>query len=149
MDAIGKVNVAAIPPGDPAIERIELDRVDRLEAVARATRGAPYTQELPGILSWGVEVYALADRGFVLVREGRGIWALAATDAEAATALLWHGLARIGEASWPPVRWITAEQQWAVQVVLAAGLRLAPFGALCVRGRPGTLCPYLPSGPYG
>jgi hypothetical protein len=44
--------------------------------------------------------------------------------------------------------WITAEQQWAVEVVALAGLRLVPSRALCVRGRPGPLHPYLPSGPF-
>ena len=32
---------------------------------------------------------------------------------------------------------------------LGAGYALRPYGALCVRGRPGPLGPYLPSPPFG
>ena len=97
-----------------------------------------------------MQVYALEDSGYVILRQGRGIWALGAADDESARTLLLFGLRTLGpDASWPLIRWATSAQQWAVQVALDAGLRLQPFGALCVRGRPGTLRNYLPSGPYG
>ena len=46
------------------------------------------------------------------------------------------------------VRWITAAQQWAIEVLARAGLRLTAYGALCVRGMPGPLAPFLPSAPF-
>jgi GNAT superfamily N-acetyltransferase len=149
MESVGVVDRQALPPIDPRIREISLEEIEQLEPVARAVRGAPYTLELPGAIAWGVEIYALEDRGYVIVRQGRGVWALGAADEEAATALLWFGLTVLGnDPSWPPIRWVTEDQRWAVKVAHQAGLRLQPFGALCVRGEPGTLHPYLPSGPY-
>jgi hypothetical protein len=46
------------------------------------------------------------------------------------------------------VHWITGFQDWAVPVVLEAGLSLSPAGPICVRGELGPLTPYLPSGPF-
>jgi hypothetical protein len=49
------------------------------------------------------------------------------------------------------VRWLTGEQQWAIGVVLAAGLRLSAFGALGVRANrsnPAPLAPFIPSPPF-
>jgi len=60
---------------------------------------------------------------------------------------LWRAL-DVGAAADQPVRWITAGQDWAVSVVLGAGLGLTGHGALCVRGDPGPLAPYLPSAPF-
>lgn len=148
MDAIGKVRPEALPPADPEIHEVPLEQIAELESFTRTVRGAPYTGELPQVLAWGVRIFALADRGFVAVRPGRTVWALSAIDEDSATRLLWHGLRVVGDCDWPPVRWITTQQQWAVRVALEAGLRLQPFGALCVRGTPGTLHPYLPSGPF-
>ena len=71
-----------------------------------------------------------------------------ARDDEAAAALLWGALELAGELERPCVRWITGEQEWAIRVVLEAGLRLSATGALCVRGSPGTLRPFVPSGPF-
>jgi GNAT superfamily N-acetyltransferase len=149
LESVGAVDRKALPPADPRIRAVTLETIEQLEPVTRVVRGAPYTLELPGALAWGVEIYALEDRGYVIIRQGRGIWALGAADEEAASALLWFGLEMLGsDPSWPPLRWVTEDQRWAVKVARQAGLRLQPFGALCVRGEPGTLNPYLPSGPY-
>jgi len=149
MESVGAVDRQALPPLDPRISPVTLEAIEQLEPVTRAVRGAPYTLELPGAIAWGVEIYALEDRGYVIIKQGRGIWALGAADEEAASALLWFGLHLLGnDPSWPPLRWVTDDQQWAVKVAHQAGLRLQPFGALCVCGEPGTLNPYLPSGPY-
>ncbi len=42
-----------------------------------------------------------------------------------------------------------AEQQWAVEIAVAAGLSLRPAGSSCWRRRLGPVSPYLPSGAYG
>ncbi|MBV9465972.1 MAG: hypothetical protein JO169_07650, partial [Solirubrobacterales bacterium] len=65
---------------------------------------------------------------------------------ETATALLWRALALTEEEA--SVRWITGEQQWAIDVIVRARLGLTAYGALCVRGRPGSLRPFLPSAPF-
>jgi predicted N-acetyltransferase YhbS len=128
LESVGVVDRDRLPPADPRIRQLALEEIGQLEAVARSVRGAPYTLELPNAIAWGVQVYALEDSGYVILRQGRGIWALGAADDESARTLLLFGLRTLGP---------------------DAGLRLQPFGALCVRGRPGTLRNYLPSGPYG
>ena len=97
-------------------------------------------------LADGARLLRIADRGFAAVTAEGQLWALVAGDEEAASALLWSALALAeGPAR---VRWITGAQQWAIDVVARAGLRLMAYGALCVRGTPGPLAPLLPSGPF-
>jgi hypothetical protein len=77
-----------------------------------------------------------------------GVWLLVACDEAAATALLWNALELSADSDRPTLRWITGAQDWAIAVAVQAGLRLSATGALCVRGRPGTLRPFVPSGPF-
>jgi hypothetical protein len=46
------------------------------------------------------------------------------------------------------VDFLDAQQDWAIDVVLEAGLKLVPAGAICVRGDVGPMRPYIPSGAY-
>jgi hypothetical protein len=67
--------------------------------------------------------------------------------ATVATALLVQALARVPETESAELRSVTAEQDWAVDVALAAGLSVENRGYLALRGmRPPTH--YLPSGAY-
>jgi hypothetical protein len=113
-------------------------------------RGAPHTAELAFALERGARLLRHGDRGFVVIQPAWAVWLLAARDPEAAQALLWSGLELVGEVEEgrPVARWITAGQDWAIEVLLKAGFALAPYGALCVRGRPGPLHPFLPSPPF-
>jgi hypothetical protein len=88
------------------------------------------------------------DRGFAVTLPGHGVWLLAALDDEAAEALLWRALETVGSTDRPGIRWVTGDQDWAIAVLLRAGLRLKTSGALAVRGSPGPLRPYLPSPPF-
>jgi GNAT superfamily N-acetyltransferase len=147
FSARGDVRRAAIPRGLPPVR--ETEDLAALAAVSRAVRGAPLAAEWPLARARGGRALALADRGFVVVMPGHGIWTLHARDGDSAAALLWHGLEAAGAGSRAEVvRWVTGEQQWAVEVLLRAGLELVPYGALAVRGRPGTLWPYIPSPPF-
>lgn len=120
--------------------------VESLAALTRAIRGAPYTLELRWAVGRGARLLRLADRGFAAVDEDGILLELVARDDEAASALLWHALAM---AEGPTrIRWMTGAQQWAVDVLLAARLELVAYGALCVRGDPGPLRPFLPSAPF-
>jgi hypothetical protein len=85
-------------------------------------------------------------RGYALLWEGSPA-IVAATGPEVTTDLLWPCLAE-GNGKAVEVRWITGAQNWAVPVVLDAGLSLSPAGPICVRGKLGSLTPYLPSGPF-
>jgi GNAT superfamily N-acetyltransferase len=148
FEAAGALDRRSLPRPDPEIREGGWDDLEELAAISRHVRGAPHTRELGFALSSGARLLRLADRGFAVAAPGHGVWLLAAYDEPAAAALLWSALALAGETARAPVNWITAEQQWAVEVVLRAGLRLAPSRALCVRGDPGPLHPFLPSGPF-
>lgn len=124
------------------------EALDELGDISRAVRGAPHTTELPHALAHGWSIFRHRDRGFAVAGPDRGVWLLAARDEGAARRVLWSALAHVGGAE-RVVGWITHEQRWAIDVVLRAGLRLETYGAVCVRGRPGPLRPYLPSPPFG
>lgn len=141
-----------------AVERRRLPRLrepvrdddgGEIEAVAgltRAVRGAPYTDELRFAFRHGGRLLRIGDRGFAAVSAEGLLWALVARDEQPAGALLWSALALAdGPAR---VRWITGAQQWAIDIVARAGLRLAAYGALCVRGAPGPLAPFRPNNSF-
>jgi hypothetical protein len=86
-------------------------------------------------------------RGFCVIGP-RGLACLGATTPAVAQRLLWAALAETSGDD-GTVDWLTAEQQWAVDVVLAARLPLLPGPSVCVRSSTGPLAPYLPSGAYG
>jgi GNAT superfamily N-acetyltransferase len=117
--------------------------------VDRHLRGAAHGPDLEFMLQTGCRLLVAegpAGRGYAVVWEGSpGI--VAATAPEVATELLWASLAD-GPGNGVEVRWITGSQNWAVPVVLRAGLALSPAGPICVRGELGPLTPYLPSGPF-
>lgn len=146
FEAGGVVDRRRLPRQNGAVREDDGDDLEALEALTRAVRGAPYTGELRLAFQQGARLLRSGDRGFaVLTAEGQ-LWALVAREEEAASALLWNALALTEDAA--RVRWITGAQQWAIDVVAGAGLRLNAYGALCVRGRPGPLAPFLPSSPF-
>lgn len=146
LEAQGSVDRRRLPRHDGGVRDVDGGDIESLAALARSVRGAPYTAELHYALEGGARLLRLGDRGFAVSMPGRPLWLLVARDEAAATALLWNALARAeGPAS---VRWITGAQQWAIDVLVRARLRLVAYGALCVRGRPGPLTPFLPSGPF-
>jgi ribosomal protein S18 acetylase RimI-like enzyme len=147
FQARGTFDGRSRPSGLP-IPQDGTDDLEALEPISREVRGAPHTLELPHAIGRGARVFVIADRGFVVARRGHGVWLLAARDPEAAVALLWHALEFVGEGERSLVRWITGEQDWAIDVLLRAGLELSGDGPLCVRGRPGSLRPYIPSPPF-
>ena len=111
-------------------------------------RGAAHTRDLGVALVRGGSVFALDDRGFVVVMPGRGIWMVAARDERAATALLWHGLDQLKAERRIEIGFVSGRQQWALAVFLAARLSFKSYGALATRGSVGPLHPYIPSPPF-
>jgi ribosomal protein S18 acetylase RimI-like enzyme len=153
FEAKGRLDRRALPPADPEVSEVDPADLEALEALApisRAVRGGPHTSELLFGLNRGARVLRYRDRGFAVSQPGLSVWLLAARDEAAAEALLWSALELVGEAKEdrPTARWITGEQDWAIRVLLKAGYALAPRGALCVRGRPGPLHPFLPTPPF-
>jgi ribosomal protein S18 acetylase RimI-like enzyme len=148
FQAGGPVDRAALPRPHPRIREGGQADLAALASISREIRGAAHTPELELALAAGARLLRLDDDGFALVFPGHGVWVLAARREPAATALLWHALELTGETDRPPLRWVTGAQGWAIDTALRAGLRLETYGALAVRGRPGPLHPYIPSGPF-
>jgi GNAT superfamily N-acetyltransferase len=146
FEAGGVVDRRRLPRQNGAVRHDDGVDLDALAPLTRAVRGAPYTRELRFAFGHGARLLRTGDRGFaVLTAEGH-LWALVARDEGTASALLWSTLALTEHTA--RVRWITGAQQWAVDVVARAGLRLVAYGALCVRGKSGPLAPFLPSAPF-
>jgi predicted N-acetyltransferase YhbS len=148
FEASGPLDRRALPRPDPRMSEEEEPDLEMLEPISRDIRGAPHTPELELALGQGGRLLQLADRGFAVAHPAFGLWLLVARDEEAAGALLWGALERTGDLDRPCLRWITGDQDWAITIALKAGLRLSATGALCVRGRPGPLRPFVPSGPF-
>lgn len=151
MAASGPVDRAAIPRGlDALVRAAGAEDAERTEAVDAAVRGGTRAAHVAQLLDVPDTRLYLAgrageERGYALGREGRVI-AVAATDEEAAQALLWRLLADARERAM--AERITAGQDWAFEVLLRAGLAVAPDGPVFARGSLGPLRPFLPSGAY-
>lgn len=119
------------------------------EAVDRATRGAPHGRDILTMLEAGSTLLVAPERGYAVVKDGTPRLT-AAFDEEGARLVLRGVLAQAAEGGRPTfVEWITAMQQWAVDVCLDARLELrAESGAVFLAGGTGPLRPYLPSGAY-
>jgi ribosomal protein S18 acetylase RimI-like enzyme len=148
--ARGRLERRRLPTADPAVREADGSALEELAAISRAVRGGPHTTELAYALDRGHRMLRHGERGFAVVLPGQSVWLLAARDPQAAQSLLWSALELVGEIEHgrPVARWITAGQDWAIEVLLNAGFALEPYGALCVRGRPGPLHPFLPSPPF-
>jgi GNAT superfamily N-acetyltransferase len=150
LDAVGRVDRNRLAPPPSAIEPVSEGELDQLADISRVVRGGPHTSELRFAIAQGWPVLRHGDRGFAVVApQFSRIWLLVARDEEAARSLLEAGLALLAGYDEVGVRWIAGGQDWAVETALAAGLRLKIGAAIAVRGDPGPLRPYLPSGPFG
>jgi GNAT superfamily N-acetyltransferase len=129
-------------PGDPVADAATLD------AASRHVRGASHARDLPvGLDRPRTALLVIDGEGFVAAQEGSP-WLLAATSEAAAEDLLWGALLSGPRGGTVSYDFVTAENQWAIRVGVAAGLSLSPGGPVFVRGSLGTLAPYLPSGAY-
>jgi hypothetical protein len=99
------------------------------------------------MLAGGGELLVIDGRGFAVHREGSP-FLVAAVDDAAARDLLWSCLAAGSPGGSVHVDFVTAGNDWAIEVALDAGLSLSPDGPVFVRGEVGPLAPYLPSGAY-
>jgi ribosomal protein S18 acetylase RimI-like enzyme len=144
----GQVRRSSMPAGLKTQEGRE-EHLQFAAEVDRLVRGSAHGPDLEFMLRTGHRLLVAegpAGNGYTVIWEGSPAL-LAATTPETAADLLWSCLA---ESSGKPVEvhWITGSQNWAVPVVLEAGLSLSPAGPICVRGDLGPLTPYLPSGPF-
>lgn len=145
-EVAGVVDRTRIPSGLPGRDG-SADDLDLVDSVDRGLRGSR-AEDVAYLLSVSAEmdvVDAGTARGF-LVRRGRRVAMLGATDEQTAALLLWRHLAQVdGKVSiWA----LTAAQDWAVKVALAAGLSLRNDGAMFADGIRHLPGPWLPSGWY-
>jgi GNAT superfamily N-acetyltransferase len=174
--AVGSVPRGSIPQ-EPAVRRGGTDDLDLVAGVDRLLRGAPHGPDVEYLLGTGVHLLVLDDVGYALVAPGTpgsagspgvpgSLVVLGATDEVAARALLRASLAELSLPEDPApvgsraagsanvavelrVEWLTAMQQWAFEECSDLGLVFRSSGAVMVRGRPGPLTPYVPSGAFG
>jgi predicted N-acetyltransferase YhbS len=146
VEARGTIDRKAIPddlsarPGDAS----DLNLVASVDAGLRGSR-AEDVEYLLGVGAMMQVIDLGAARGYVVHRHKR-LLMLGATDDATACALLWRFLAEAGAEA--EIWGLTARQNWAVKVALAARLEVVPFGALFLAGRQHPPGPWLPSGWY-
>ncbi|GGM72000.1 hypothetical protein ACFFX1_27820 [Dactylosporangium sucinum] len=126
------MTTGAVRPGDAADLGFAAD-------VDRAQRGAAHGPDLEAILGAGARLL-VHDGGYAVLDPGPVL--LAATSPEAAAALLWAALGATDGVTTVPV--LRAGQDWAVDVVHRAGLRLRPAGPLGRAGATAPMTTYLP-----
>ena len=146
--AMGTVDHARLA-GDPGVDVRPgaAGDLDHAAYLGRRLRGAPHGPDVEFLLGEGAQLF-VAEGGFTVFGE-RGPVVLAATDERTAGALLHAGLGALPDGAAVGMLWVTGRQQWAIQAAIELGFELHPQGAVMVRGAPGPLSPYLPSGAFG
>jgi hypothetical protein len=99
------------------------------------------------MIATGGQLLVLDDGGWAVSRDGSPVL-VAAFDDDAARDLLWSCFAAGEPGAAVHVDFISAGNDWAVEVALDMGLSLTPDGPIFTRGDLGPLAPYLPSGAY-
>ena len=134
MFLTGTVDRSAIPVVDKVREGTAGD-VDLMDSVDRRTRGAAHGPD-HGLLLRGSRLLVSdtsTASGYAYLDEGR-VLLLAATDRRTAARLLWAGLADAPADRPVSISHVTAANQWAIQVGMAARLELHQEGYLGLRG---------------
>lgn len=161
VDAAGAPDRSTLPAGLRHRDGDESD-LDLVAAVDAGLRGSR-AEDVASLLAVGSQLRVVDDgprRGWVLSQGGR-VGMLGASDERTASELLWAvvadgpGSEDSGSAEDTPeqrakvrVNCLTARQDWAVRVALAARISVTPTGPLFVDGMPHPPGPWLPSGWY-
>lgn len=144
----GVVGRDAIPVIDGVRVGTAADR-ELADSVDRRIRGAAHgpDHEALSVDAAFLVCDLFTGSGYAYVSDN-AVTALAATTRAIAQRLLWAALARIPAGESVAVRYLTADQEWALDVGLAAGLNVGQDGFLALRHmRPPA--PYVPSVPFG
>ncbi len=146
VEARGPIDPGAIPDDlDGRLGDIgDLDLAASVDAGLRGSRASDI-EYLMGVGARMQIIDRRSARGYVVHRQSR-LLMLGATDDATAAALMWRFLAEAGGET--EIWGLTAGQNWAVQVALAARLKVAAAGALFMVGREHPPGPWLPSGWY-
>jgi len=149
--AVGRVDRSRLPSLGRRVREGGPDDFAVADAVDVVVRGAPRGPDHPLLAELYPPMFVVDDaagRGYAYPYFDGGVHALAATDEATATDLLWRCIAHDVERGVDSgVDHVNAAQQWAVRVIVAAGLTMQPAGPVFWRGRMPPAA-YLPSGPY-
>ncbi|GAA1920812.1 hypothetical protein GCM10009797_13130 [Nocardioides hwasunensis] len=146
MMVTGVVDRSALPVVERVREGSASD-VDLLDSIDRRTRGAAHLSDHELLL----EQFRLAvvdhstGSGYAYVDDDGAAVLLAATNRRTAASLMWEALASSAPGEQVSVHHVTAANQWALDVGLAARLAIYSHGYLCVR-RMRPPAPYLHHG---
>ena len=138
----------------PDVVRLEPDEVtvrelEVIDGIDRAVRGSARSVDIVSMLAHaGARLLLHADQGYAVARD-ECIVTLGARREESAALVLRAMLAEAPVGETIEVNWLTSAQQWAIRVVVEAGIELQPYGPVMVRGMDGPPMPYIPSGEYG
>ncbi|GAA2741406.1 GNAT family N-acetyltransferase [Kitasatospora cinereorecta] len=150
MKLSGAVDRAGLlDPGDIPVHPGNATHLHLLDSVDRRLRGAAHGADHAFMLAHFEELLvadSLAGSGYCY-RNGGEVMLLAATSKRIAARLLREALARVPDGAAASVQFLTAEQEWALDVGLEVGLSVETRGFLAVRGmRPPS--PYIPNGGF-
>jgi ribosomal protein S18 acetylase RimI-like enzyme len=148
MRLAGPVDRKALPIIEGVREGTDAD-AELVDSVDRQVRGAVHGPDGAVLAGYGPLLVCdlLTGRGYAYL-DGPRIGLLAATNRSVAQRLLWAALAHSEPGAEVLVRGITSDQEWAIDVGLAAGLHIGHDAYLALRHmRPPA--PYLPSVPFG
>ncbi|HEY3482333.1 MAG TPA: GNAT family N-acetyltransferase [Streptomyces sp.] len=148
MRLAGPVDITGLKPLDGAVHEGTARHRDMMDSVDRRTRGGAHGADHEELLRHHrlFVVDDLAGSGYCYTRGGT-VEALAATSRRLATRLLTAALLSVPEGGTARVDGLTAEQDWALDVGIAAGLDITNGGYVCLRGmRPPA--PYVPSATF-
>jgi len=130
-------------------DEVTTQELDAVTAIDREVRGSARTVDVISMLGQpGNRLLLHVDRGYAVARDER-IVTLGARDEESASLVLRTMLAEAPAGETIEINWLTSAQQWAIRVVVEAGIELQPYGPVMVRGMDGPPSPYIPSGGYG
>lgn len=139
----GTVDRSTLPVVDKVREGTASD-IDLMDSIDRRTRGAAHGSDHEVMLAaWPLLVSDTSTGSGYAYVQGGSVALLAATNRRTATRLLWAALAQTGEQT--TVAHITAANQWAIDVGMAARLELHTEGYLALRGMAPPM-PYLHNG---
>ncbi|MDX6314335.1 MAG: hypothetical protein QOF84_4502 [Streptomyces sp.] len=145
----GPVDKARLPAPDGPVHEGSAKHRDLMDSVARRTRGGAHGPDHDQLLRDCalLVVDDLAGSGYCYLRPDGRVELLAATSRRLATRLLTAALLTLPDGTPAYVSNLTADQQWALDVGLTAGLDITNAGYICLRGmRPPA--PYVPSGAF-
>lgn len=144
--ASGRVARARLRVGEAVRAGSNAD-LDLTARVDERVRGAAREADIAHLLEDGAGMLVVDGRGYAVTRGSQPV-TVAAVDRDAAQNLLVATLGSGPADQEVEVGWLGAGQQWAIEVVVAAGLDLRLSGAIMVRGT-SPFSPYLPNGAFG